>query len=583
MKYFLFSFFVCLILTGEVYAEGSKQLLTQPSDSAKCVIVLSKGFSSGGNYGVFASTGAPEDKRIWFRVTSSTEKVYFGFKQVSGFGSATLTYNIKTNLGVIKKTGTVPTSSGAGYITSYTRATTGPTPVFTGGYNSLLFNPTTAGDYYMEFEWSGTGDQMLQYFDITVTTSTNQVKDGRVYSKDWFFSTEGSSSNTFKGTLYPYTDDHIVTAIDFNGLAPYYFRVACNPTGCTSTGVFENDRRSQNGLLYYAQYPIFFNNPDPNVYPTGILGEVTNVSINNDCDGILQVNVNVTKDGYVDILMDINPLPGYQAEDIKVSDSVYASVTNTLTWNGLNGLGQQVPNGTSVNIVVSYINGLTNLPMYDVEYNSGSWQGFKVNLIRPTGVKPKVYWVDTLLYPTGGWPATALELNGCTNVGGCHYWGSIGNEKTINTWWYSLSTTLLPIALTYKHSHFFESSQSICNGDSALVFGIYRKVNGIYWDSAYNIMGCDSVHKFNLIVNGVPPGVLGADTGICTGTVLILDGGFWPGATYLWNTGATTQTIPASTSGPYSVLVTTPQGCNRFDSMNLMVSDPPPPILIKHN
>jgi hypothetical protein len=188
-----------------------------------------------------------------------------------------------------------------------------------------------------------------------------------------------------------------------------------------------------------------------------------------------------------------------------------------------------------------------------------------------------------LLYPTGGWPATALELNGCTNLGGCHYWGSIGNEKTINTWWYSLSTTLLPIALTYKHSHFFEASQAICNGDSALVFGIYRKIGGIYWDSAYNIMGCDSVHKFNLIVNGVPPGVLGADTGICTGTVLILDGGFWPGATYLWNTGATSQTIPVSTSGPYSVMVTTPQGCNRFDSMNLMVSDPPPPTLIKHN
>jgi hypothetical protein len=39
------------------------------------------------------------------------------------------------------------------------------------------------------------------------------------------------------------------------------------------------------------------------------------------------------------------------------------------------------------------------------------------------------------------------------------------------------------------------------------------------------------------------------------------------GATYLWNTGATTQTISVNTAATYSVVVTTAFGCDASDAV----------------
>jgi len=61
---------------------------------------------------------------------------------------------------------------------------------------------------------------------------------------------------------------------------------------------------------------------------------------------------------------------------------------------------------------------------------------------------------------------------------------------------------------------------------------------------------------------------LGNDTTICPGINYILDAGN-AGATYAWNTGATTQSIIVSTTGTYSVLVTTANGCTGSDTINI--------------
>ncbi|GAA3932002.1 hypothetical protein GCM10022209_27660 [Chitinophaga oryziterrae] len=65
---------------------------------------------------------------------------------------------------------------------------------------------------------------------------------------------------------------------------------------------------------------------------------------------------------------------------------------------------------------------------------------------------------------------------------------------------------------------------------------------------------------------------LGNDKAICAGTTLLLDAGS-PGNRYLWNTGATTQTIPVTTTGTYSVTVTN-GGCTATDMIKVTVSDP---------
>ncbi|MDN5328576.1 MAG: carboxypeptidase [Bacteroidales bacterium] len=70
---------------------------------------------------------------------------------------------------------------------------------------------------------------------------------------------------------------------------------------------------------------------------------------------------------------------------------------------------------------------------------------------------------------------------------------------------------------------------------------------------------------------------LGNDTLVPAFAKVILDAGN-PGCNYLWNTGETTQTIIADTTGfgagtrTYSVLVTSPGGCTHSDTLNITFS-----------
>lgn len=70
---------------------------------------------------------------------------------------------------------------------------------------------------------------------------------------------------------------------------------------------------------------------------------------------------------------------------------------------------------------------------------------------------------------------------------------------------------------------------------------------------------------------------IGSDTVVCTGTQLLLDAGN-PGSTYLWSTGATTQTITVSTTGLYWVDVTS-GSCTFRDSIDIQVLTVQPPSL----
>ncbi|MDR2204732.1 MAG: gliding motility-associated C-terminal domain-containing protein [Flavobacteriaceae bacterium] len=67
---------------------------------------------------------------------------------------------------------------------------------------------------------------------------------------------------------------------------------------------------------------------------------------------------------------------------------------------------------------------------------------------------------------------------------------------------------------------------------------------------------------------------LGADMQVCNSNSVTLNAGtFPPGTTFLWSTGQTTSTITISTSGTYSVVVTSPKGCSATDEINVFLSD----------
>jgi hypothetical protein len=564
----LFIIFLFSGLSSVVLAEGTKQLC--PSNETLTLQVS----STGGAFGAFATAAAPSTARLQFSIYAASEKVFLGFKNTT----SGLTYIIKDDAGntVTPIPIALPTTNGSnGYIFDYEQAYTGPSTIFAGGYPPLTFNPPYPGHFYIEFSSSTT----FAYYDITVASATNQPLPGRVWSRNWHFSAE-SYANLFNGTMYPYSDDGIVTQINFNGIAPYTFNVSCNPKGCFPDIPFEEARKSVNGNHTYSQYRIFLNNPDSLIFQTGVMGSVDSVTTDNQCNGNLDFSVYTNKSGLVDIVLDINPLPGFQAEDLSLTDSVYAGIQNIITWDGLNGLGLPVDNGTTIRIITSYVNGLTNLPIYDPDNDVSStgkdYLGLIVDLIRPSGIKPKIYWDDT---DVGG----IAELGGCLTPTGCHSWGyNVGNENTINTWWFSLSITLSPVDILYKRSHFFENNYTFCQGDSVLLFGTWQHATGTYYDSAINFMGCDSVHVAHVQVNGIPPGTLGGNIAICQGESVTLDAGTGAGYTYLWNTGATSRTITVNTTGTFAVAVTTPQGCSGNDAVDVYVSPPPPPVLIKH-
>ena len=72
-------------------------------------------------------------------------------------------------------------------------------------------------------------------------------------------------------------------------------------------------------------------------------------------------------------------------------------------------------------------------------------------------------------------------------------------------------------------------------------------------------------------INPYPEVELGKDKSLCTNTPIGLSGG--TGEIYLWNTGATTQTIQVDRSGTYSLIITT-LGCSSEDSVEVTIVNP---------
>jgi gliding motility-associated-like protein len=76
---------------------------------------------------------------------------------------------------------------------------------------------------------------------------------------------------------------------------------------------------------------------------------------------------------------------------------------------------------------------------------------------------------------------------------------------------------------------------------------------------------CTVSDTTNILLVSLPP--VGNDTAVCKNDPIVLNAGN-PGCDYLWNTGATTQTIEVPYSGTYWVMVTA-GNCVKIDSVNI--------------
>lgn len=96
---------------------------------------------------------------------------------------------------------------------------------------------------------------------------------------------------------------------------------------------------------------------------------------------------------------------------------------------------------------------------------------------------------------------------------------------------------------------------------------------GIYWVKVTAPNGCydiDTIQIFSATSFAVN---LGNDKALCDGNPVILDAGsFGTGFNFLWSNSLTSQTITVTTPGIYSVVVTSPQGCVKTDTVKVNIS-----------
>jgi len=481
-----------------VLAEGTNEIMPSAANPTK--MHLSKyHFLNDESYNDFALYRALPNERLQFTVKDATEIVYFGFQPKPAEATADFKFRIKNEAGVVvfPTDGTevrVP-GSGIGWINGLAQAQYGPNTINPLGYTPFVFNPSAGGDYYLEFNFNGPDPppapnqpgttKTLECFDITVATSGNVAIPGRVWSKAWQFTTDGTN-NTSKAMMFPYTDDGITTRIDLNGISPYRFAVSCNKTGVAASGNIAEDRKSVTGLHTYPQYRVFLNIPDHSIpyFAEGELGQLISASASEiNCDGSVKFEIMVNKDGYVNVTLGFSG--GFITRLLPPADVLASPAVNVISWDGKDGANNPVPNGTTISVSVQYVNGLTNLPMYDAEYMNGTgyptWNGLIVDLVSPAGNKPSLFWDDTKI--TGCIPPAGSNYAGCTAPTGCHPWNyCIGNANTINTWWYALSNSTINITPFNSHRTpgplgVITGETEICQGAGNKVFSVVAEAN----------------------------------------------------------------------------------------------------------
>ena len=403
------------LISGRVFGEGTKQLRPLSTDYGELYI-------SGSGATAFATAGCLEKYRLNIHVSNVGETILFGLHIRSGTSNYTLKKPHNTGVAL---TGACP-SSGAGYILDYNQAVIGPYAA-SGGYTPLTYQVTNiadTGDYYIEF----TNSPRFTEFDFQVVTGTNNpalpsdALNGRVWSGAWqlYADLNTNPREKFSGKMYIFSDDGIVTSCRFSQASVGLFSIFCNPYGCLNTGNFASDRKSRSNNTSgtfpgIAQYRVFLNNPDVIAYPDGVYGTMTGTpTIIPDplfplCSGKKIIVVEVNKSGNVEVLIDI------PYGDASYDVSLYATVTsgtNNIAWDGKDGHGGQVPDGTPLTVTVTYVNGLTNLPIWDQEQNP---QGYIVTLERPINPavsNPKTYWDDSNI--GGGTCPSGTNFAGCS-------------------------------------------------------------------------------------------------------------------------------------------------------------------------
>ncbi len=500
-------------------AEGTRQVMPNATNGTGLIVSTTTTFPLG-NVGAYLN--CPVDDRIYIHIANyTTETLYYGFNWETLSPATPISTYSDVYINLYDPTGAlVPgypmnlasTAGSAGFISTYGQALTGPqiggSPA--GGYIPVIYTPTMNGDYYVTFYRSSDGgkthmtggESMLsKYFDLTVAQGGTRLT-GRVHCIEWAFSVYNPAKSDIQDPLAPtnaqffgYTPDSVTIKVSFpsTGFEPLSYIVAFNSFGCQNTGNWPNDRRSivlPNLVAPYLTggYLVFLNPPDAAIYPASSLPVppvLLDPVISGCPPGPFNIRFRAPQAGDYWLLFDLNGDSGYQAN----SSDFWVELDNqspgiiTYSWNGKDGLGNQVPANTTFPITFSFRKGRINIPIYDDELNV---YGFNVAGISPVGAvsaNPTLYWNDTLI-ANNGTTCTSTAYN--NNIAGTGYDNSIvGVTPTATTgraWSGNGNPTYaIPAPAVYYGGVANDSDQLQCND-----WGNARLINTWAWGIVLN-------------------------------------------------------------------------------------------------
>ncbi|TXD50135.1 DUF11 domain-containing protein [Polaribacter sp. IC073] len=498
----LLSVIFALAVFTNLFADGTKQVMPDANNGVAMYI------TDNGQYGPHLNSSPSQ--RLQFRILDhTTENLYFGLNPRQRNGSplvlsTNLYYLIKNAAGnsVAGPFKFNTTDGSPGYISNYNQAVAGPNinNAVPTGYNPLSFNPSSNGDYYIEIYKSNDSgatrtvdgpDVVIPYFDFTVSDTSNNRTEGRVFSQKWGFITYNPATFVpaigfdFKGKFFGYTDDKIIVTVEFQeGFRPFGYLLSMNKFGIVNddndpANVWTATRKSisyggstGNSIPNLLNgYPVFITEPDAAAFPIGV--PVPPVSIGRifGCPGNYLITVKTVEAGDVDITLDLNGVIGFQenTRDIIVQAFNQPKGNIVIPWDGIDGEGNPVLGNTTTSATLTSLRGRTSVPMIDAELNPN---GLVINALSPVLSNRRMFWDDSgivttpnnntigglnksnaedgQLGPTHKWngdnpPGDNLENNPAPSGSKGSSTGSTlddyGNERVLNTWFYGEEVT----------------------------------------------------------------------------------------------------------------------------------------------
>lgn len=509
-------FKVCLalcavLMAGKVRAEGSKELNATGGSRAFLVsgttVTASFLFPTPGTMKVYAKAGET------INVGSSVQGNSLGTIVMRAPNGATYTSGKSTTIGLIANrtqevAGPLPNANG---YTPYTR-TVQPAEAGVWEVDFIAQNGGVPSENPVPIaanaNWTQFSGQHIAAFDITVRTAANVTVNGRVYT-NIFSGILGSFDAGFNGVFQVLTKDGYTYKLENNGQAGNGFSFFVNNKGFRngsdpsykSVDNLDNpniqDPRSADTETDIT-YKIFFNEPsadlpltaptpegstwllnpivDPALTQQTFIGAegTTGIAGTFPLGGVFSFNVN--KNGTYTILIDADRNGSFtDAIDRKLTGIVKEG-TNTVAWDGINGLGGKAPVGNyTANLSVTLFGGEVHFPFFDVERNVNG-----IKLTRNNGnLSPDftVYWDDSNITPVGT-PSNPLRnvTTGLNSQVNGHKWGSagaspsdFGDEKGLDTWAYIASTIISKaITLQLQEADLRVSDISANNGGGCL-------------------------------------------------------------------------------------------------------------------